>query len=125
MANNDVIVGGMSDGFIETPDLEDNLLVLGLCFEDSFSFKQSIRSNAIIHNYDINITSSDKSRVIATCSYRGCPWRIRALLCYDVYSFEVKKLHPTHLCPWVNRDGNKQATISWFAQEIQDIVKKI
>ncbi|PKU61943.1 hypothetical protein MA16_Dca023140 [Dendrobium catenatum] len=114
----------MSDGFLETPDLEANLLVVGSRFEDSFSFKQCIRSNAIIHNYDIKIKASDKSRVIATCSYRGCPWRIRASLCSDGHSFEVKKLHPTHLCPGVNRAGNKQATTSWVAQEIQDIVKR-
>ncbi|KAI0493727.1 hypothetical protein KFK09_023851 [Dendrobium nobile] len=103
---NDDLVGGISDGVIRSPDLEDNSLVVGLRFEDSCSFKQSIRSNAIIHNFDIKIKASDKTRVIATCSYR------------------VKKLHPTHLCPGVNRAGNKQATTSWVAQEIQDIVKR-
>ncbi|PKU66878.1 hypothetical protein MA16_Dca021560 [Dendrobium catenatum] len=117
---NDGLVGGISDGVIRSPDLEDNSLVVGSRFEDSCSFKQSIRSNAIIHNFDIKIKASDKTRVIATCSYRGCPWRIRASLCSDGHSFEVKKLHPTHLCPGVNRAGNKQATISWVAQEIQE-----
>ncbi|PKU62599.1 hypothetical protein MA16_Dca028603 [Dendrobium catenatum] len=121
---NDGLVGGISDGVIRSPDLEDNSLVVGSRFEDSCSFKQSIRSNAIIHNFDIKIKASDKTRVIATCSYRGCPWRIRASLCSDGHSFEVKKLHPTHLCPGVNRAGNKQATTSWVAQEIQEIVKR-
>ncbi|KAI0497570.1 hypothetical protein KFK09_020802 [Dendrobium nobile] len=77
MTNNDIIVGGMSEGILDNPDLEENTLIVGSRFEDSFSFKQVIRSNAIIHNFDITIKASDKSRVIATCSYRGCPWRIR------------------------------------------------
>ncbi|PKU59816.1 hypothetical protein MA16_Dca027652 [Dendrobium catenatum] len=68
--------------------------------------------------------ASDKSRVIATCAYRSCPWRVRASLCPDGHSFEVRKVYSTHSCPGVNRAGNKQATISWVANEIKDVVKK-
>ncbi|KAL0919266.1 hypothetical protein M5K25_011351 [Dendrobium thyrsiflorum] len=68
--------------------------------------------------------ASDKSRVIATCKYRGCPWRMHASLCPDDHSFEVRKLYSTHLCPGVNQAGQKQATTSWVAHEIKDIVKK-
>ncbi|PKU77869.1 hypothetical protein MA16_Dca005701 [Dendrobium catenatum] len=89
-ANNDDLVGEISDGIIKSPNLEDNSLVVGSRFEDSCSFKQIIRSIAIIHNFDIKIKASDKTLVIATWSYRGCPWRIRASLCSDGHSFEVK-----------------------------------
>ncbi|PKU82943.1 hypothetical protein MA16_Dca021827 [Dendrobium catenatum] len=97
----------MSHGIIDSLGLEENSLIVGSRFEDSFNSKQVICSNATILNFDINIKASDKSRVIATCSYHGCPWRIRALLCSDGYSFEVKKLNPTHLCHGVNIIGNK------------------
>ncbi|KAL0908836.1 hypothetical protein M5K25_023345 [Dendrobium thyrsiflorum] len=90
-ANNDVIVDGMSDDFFAGHDLEENSLCVGSRFEDSLCFKQAIRSNAILHNFAIKIKASDKSRVIATCTYRGCPWRIRASLCLDGHFFEGER----------------------------------
>ncbi|PKU68181.1 hypothetical protein MA16_Dca012850 [Dendrobium catenatum] len=122
--NNDILVDGLYDASFVGGVEETNILCVGSRFEDSSSFKQAIRSNAILQNFAIRIKASDKSRVIATCTYRGCPWRIRASLCSDGHSFEVRKLLSTHLCPGVNRAGNKQATSSWIAHEIQDIVKR-
>ncbi|KAL0916752.1 hypothetical protein M5K25_014287 [Dendrobium thyrsiflorum] len=122
--NNDIIMDGLCDGGF-VAQVEENLaLCVGSRFEDSSSFKQAIRSNAILQNFGFKIKASDKSRVIATCSYRGCPWRIRASLCSDGHSFEVRKLQASHLCPGVNRAGNKQATITWIANEIKDLVKR-
>ncbi|XP_020676059.1 uncharacterized protein LOC110095035 [Dendrobium catenatum] len=122
--NNDILVDGLCDGSFAVEVEEKKDLCIGSRFEDSSSFKQAIRSNAILQNFAIKIKASDKSRVIATCTYRGCPWRIRASLCSDGHSFEVKKLHAIHLCPGVNRAGNKQATSAWIAHEIKDIVKR-
>ncbi|KAL0907560.1 hypothetical protein M5K25_021976 [Dendrobium thyrsiflorum] len=97
--NNDIIMDGLCDGGF-VAQVEENLaLCVGSRFEDSSSFKQAIRSNAILQNFGFKIKASDKSRVIATCSYRGCPWRIRASLCSDGHSFEVRKLQASYLCP--------------------------
>ncbi|KAI0492834.1 hypothetical protein KFK09_027110 [Dendrobium nobile] len=123
-ANNDILVDGLCDGSFAAEVEENNSLCVGTRYENSSSFKQAIRSNAILQNFAIKIKAIDKSRVIAICTFRGCPWRIRASICSDGHSFEVRKLISTHLCPGVNRAGNKQATSSWIAHEIKDIVKK-
>ncbi|KAI0498808.1 hypothetical protein KFK09_019703 [Dendrobium nobile] len=122
--NNDIIVDGLCDGSVATQVEELHLVCIGSRYEDSLSFKQAIRSKAILENFAIRMKASDKSRVIATCAYRGCPWRVRASLCSDGHSFEVRKLFSTHLCPGVNRAGNKQATATWIAHEIKEIVKR-
>ncbi|KAI0502207.1 hypothetical protein KFK09_017154 [Dendrobium nobile] len=108
----------MSDYFFVALDLEEHSLCVGLCFKDSLWFKQVIHSNTILHNFDIKNKVSNKSRVIATCTYHGCLWRIRASLCSYGHSFEVKKLHSTHICPGVNRARNKQKTTCCVAHEI-------
>ncbi|KAL0924149.1 hypothetical protein M5K25_004957 [Dendrobium thyrsiflorum] len=91
-ANNDAIADGMSDGFFAAQDLEENSLCVGSRFEDLLCFKEDIRSNAILHNFAIKIKASDKSRVIATCTYLGCPWRIHASLCSDGLTAELSCL---------------------------------
>ncbi|KAI0518929.1 hypothetical protein KFK09_006366 [Dendrobium nobile] len=121
---NDIIVDDVCDDLFVPQIDEANSLFVGSQFDDSQSFKQAVRSAAILKNYAIKIKASDKSRVIVTCAYRGCPWRIRASLCHDGHSFEVRKIESSHLCPGVNRAGNKQATTSWVAHEIMDIVKR-
>ncbi|KAI0513643.1 hypothetical protein KFK09_009673 [Dendrobium nobile] len=122
--NNDIIVDGLCESSFAAQVEENNSLSVGSRFEDASSFKQAIHIDAILQNYAIKIKASDTSRVIAICTYRGCPWRIRASVCSDGHSFEVRKLNPTHLCPGVTRAGNKQASTSWIAQEIKDIVKR-
>ncbi|KAI0488264.1 hypothetical protein KFK09_028091 [Dendrobium nobile] len=36
----------------------------------------------------------------------------------------IRKINSTHLCPRVNRARNKQASTSWIAHEIKDLVKR-
>ncbi|PKU87576.1 hypothetical protein MA16_Dca025881 [Dendrobium catenatum] len=122
--NNDIIIDGFCDGGFAPQVEEKHSLSVGSRYEDSSSFKQAVRSNAILQNFGIKIKASDKSRVIATCTYHGCPWRIHASLCSDGHSFEVRNLQGSHLCPGVNRAGNKQATATWIAHEIKDLVKR-
>ncbi|PKU72866.1 hypothetical protein MA16_Dca013660 [Dendrobium catenatum] len=122
--NNDIVVNDLCNEFFISQSNEENTLLVGSRFEDSQSFKQAVRSNAILQNYAIRIKASDKSRIIISCAYRGCAWRVRASLCHDGHSFEVRKLETSHLCPGVNRAGKKQATTTWVAHEIKDIVKK-
>ncbi|KAL0913410.1 hypothetical protein M5K25_016871 [Dendrobium thyrsiflorum] len=87
--NNDIITDGLCDGDFVAQVEDKHSLCVGSHFEDSSSFKQAIRSFAILQNFGIKIKASDKSRVIAICTYRGCPWRIRASLCSDGHSFEI------------------------------------
>ncbi|XP_020686376.1 uncharacterized protein LOC110102389 [Dendrobium catenatum] len=94
-SNNDIIVDGLCEGSFAAQVEEKNSLCVDSHFEDASSFKQAIRTNAILQNYAIKIKASDKYRVIVICTYRG-----------------------------VNRAGNKQASTSWIAQEIKDLVKR-
>ncbi|KAI0510678.1 hypothetical protein KFK09_011287 [Dendrobium nobile] len=123
-SNNDIIVDGLCEGSFAAQVEENNSLCVGSRFEDASSFKQAIRTNAILQNYAIKIKASDKSRVNAIYTYQGCPWRIRASVCSGGVSFEVRKINSTHLCPGVNRAGNKQASTSWIAYEIKDLMKR-
>ncbi|PKU85654.1 hypothetical protein MA16_Dca003395 [Dendrobium catenatum] len=93
-------------------------------FNDAKSFKNALRSVAIKENFGVRIKASDKKRVIATCSYQGCEWRIRASLCEDTQSFQVRRLDGVHTCPGINRAGNRLATSAWVANEIQEMVKR-
>ncbi|KAI0498686.1 hypothetical protein KFK09_019576 [Dendrobium nobile] len=99
-------------------------IAVGTYFPDAISFKHALRSIAIKENFRVRIKASDKTRVIATCAYQGCKWRIRASLCEDDQSFEVRRLEGDHTCPGTNRAGNRLATSTWVANEIQDIVKR-
>ncbi|KAI0522716.1 hypothetical protein KFK09_005101 [Dendrobium nobile] len=99
-------------------------IAVGTYFPDAISFKHALRSVAIKENFGVRIKASDKTRVIATCAYQGCKWRIRTSICEDDKSFEVRRLEGDHTCPGINRAGNRLATSTWVANEIQDIVKR-
>ncbi|KAI0502601.1 hypothetical protein KFK09_017555 [Dendrobium nobile] len=59
-------------------------IAVGTYFPDAISFKHALRSVAIKENFGVRIKASDKTRVIATCAYQGCKWRIRASLCEEI-----------------------------------------
>ncbi|PKU63310.1 hypothetical protein MA16_Dca013354 [Dendrobium catenatum] len=99
-------------------------LEVGTLFNDAITFKNALRSIAIRNNFGVIIKASDKKRVIATCSYQTCQWRIRASLCEDTQSFQIRRVDGVHTCPGVNRAGNRLATSAWVANEIQDLVKR-
>lgn len=40
-------------------------------------------------------------------------------------SFEVRKVHASHLCHSVNKARNKQSITTWVGHQIKDIIKKI
>ncbi|KAL0921330.1 hypothetical protein M5K25_008392 [Dendrobium thyrsiflorum] len=99
-------------------------IAIGTLFDDASSFKNALRSFAIKENFGVRIKASDKKRVIAACSYQGCQWRIRASLCEDTQSFQVRRVDGEHTCPGINRAGNRLATASWVANKIQEMVKR-
>ncbi|PKU74228.1 hypothetical protein MA16_Dca021632 [Dendrobium catenatum] len=99
-------------------------ITIGTFFNDATSFKNALRSFAIKENFGVRIKASDKKRVIATCSYQGCQWRIQASLCEDSQSFQVRRVDGEHTCPGINRAGNRLATSAWVANQIQEMVKR-
>ncbi|KAL0927566.1 hypothetical protein M5K25_001749 [Dendrobium thyrsiflorum] len=88
-----------NDVNLSAPTLCYKDIAVGTYFPDALSFKHALRSVAIKENFGVRVKASDKKRVIATCSYQGCKWRIRASLCDDAQSFEVRRLDGEHTCP--------------------------
>ncbi|KAI0508164.1 hypothetical protein KFK09_014298 [Dendrobium nobile] len=99
-------------------------LEVGTLFNDAITLKNALQSIAIRNNFGVIIKASDKKCVIATCSYQTCQWRIRASLCEDTQSFQIRRVDVVHTCLGVNRTGNKLTTFAWVANEIQDLVKR-
>ncbi|KAI0496549.1 hypothetical protein KFK09_022869 [Dendrobium nobile] len=113
-----------NDCISSVPGLCYKDIAVGTYFSDAISFKHTLRSVAIKENFGVRIKLSDKKRVIATCSYQSCQWRIRASLCEDAQTFEVRRVDGVHTCPGINRAGNRLATSAWVAKEIQEMVKR-
>ncbi|XP_020704049.1 uncharacterized protein LOC110115217 [Dendrobium catenatum] len=113
-----------NDCISSVPGLCYKDIAVGTYFSDVISFKHTLRSVAIKENFGVRIKASDKKRVIATCSYQSCQWRIRASLCEDAQTFEVRRVDGVHTCPGINRAGNRLATSAWVAKEIQEMVKR-
>ncbi|XP_020581089.1 uncharacterized protein LOC110025141 [Phalaenopsis equestris] len=122
--NSNTALDTIDDEYFICDSEDSEPLSVGSLFQDSFTFKEALRTEAILNNFALKIKSSDKTRVIAICAHHGCPWRVRASVCSDGRTFEVKKLCDRHLCPRVDRTANKHATINWIAHQIQDMVKK-
>ncbi|XP_020677539.1 uncharacterized protein LOC110096108 [Dendrobium catenatum] len=113
-----------NDCISSVPGLCYKDIAVGTYFSDAISFKHTLRSVAIKENFGVRIKASDKKRVIVTCSYQSCQWRIRASLCEDAQTFEVRRVDGVHTCPGINRAGNRLATSAWVAKEIQEMVKR-
>ncbi|XP_020676180.1 uncharacterized protein LOC114578331 [Dendrobium catenatum] len=124
MTSGHIVECSFNEGISIAPSLSYNDIAVGTFFPDAKHFKHALRSVAIKENFGIRIKASDKTRVIATCSYEGCEWRIRASLCEDTQTFEIRRVYGVHTCPGINRAGNKLATTAWVANEIEDIVKR-
>ncbi|XP_020672346.1 uncharacterized protein LOC110092226 [Dendrobium catenatum] len=124
MTSEQIVECSFNEGISIAPSLSYKDIAVGTFFPDAKHFKHALRSVAIKENFGIMIKASDKTRVIATCSYEGCKWRIRASLCEDIQTFEIRRVYGVHTCPGINRVGNKLATTAWVANEIEDIVNR-
>ncbi|PKU74349.1 hypothetical protein MA16_Dca003552 [Dendrobium catenatum] len=124
MTSEQIVECSFNEGISIAPNFSYKNIAVCTFFPDAKHFKHALRSVAIKENFGIRIKASDKTRVIARCSYEGCEWRIRASLCEDTQTFEIRRVYGVHTCPGINRAGNKLATTAWVANEIEDIVKR-
>ncbi|KAI0513721.1 hypothetical protein KFK09_009751 [Dendrobium nobile] len=124
VSSENMVECSFNDVILNAPILCSKDIAVDTYFLDALSFKNALRSVAIRDNFGVRIKASDKKRVIATCSYQGYNWRIRASLCEDAHTFQVRRLDGVHTCPDINRAGNKLASSAWVANEIEEIVKR-
>ncbi|XP_020695732.1 uncharacterized protein LOC110109137 [Dendrobium catenatum] len=106
------------------PTLCSKDIAIGTYFPNVISFKHALQSVAIKENFGVMIKACDKKSVITTYSYEGCQWRIRASLCEDAQTFDVRRLDGVHTYPGINYARNRLATSAWVANEIQEMVKR-
>ena len=72
-------------------DLENPIIRLHALFPDIVSFRKAIRHYAIKRGFEFSGLKTDKTRFIASCSHKGCPWRIHASRLQDNTTIQVSQ----------------------------------
>ncbi|WVZ87679.1 hypothetical protein U9M48_034280, partial [Paspalum notatum var. saurae] len=88
----------------------------GALFSDIVTFRKAIRHYALKKGFEFSVVKSDKTRFIAKCAYKGCPWRIHASRLHDFRTIQIKVCPADHNCPttklqvdWLKKNPNKGA----------------
>lgn len=86
---------------------DDQSIVVGAHFTNTITFKQVLQSKAVKKDFGVKIVLSNKTRVIAICSHKGCAHG-ECLFHYVLMGILLRwELEATHLCPSGNRVVNK------------------
>ena len=64
----------------------------GALFSDIITFRKAVRHYAICRGFVFAGLKSDKTRFIAKCAHKGCPWRIHASRIHDQRTIQVRVL---------------------------------
>lgn len=62
----------------------------GALFADIVTFRKAIRHYAIQRGFELSDVRTDKTRFIAKCAHKGCPWRIHASRIHDLRTIQVR-----------------------------------
>jgi len=64
-------------------DPENPNIVKGALFPDIIAFRKAIRHHAVKTGFEFAGLKTDKTRFLAHCAAKGCPWRIHASTIFD------------------------------------------
>jgi len=79
-------------------DAENPNIVRGALFPDIIAFRKAIRHHAVKTGFEFARVKTDKTRFIAHCAAKGCPWRIHASTIFDKKTIKVTYLDFYRLC---------------------------
>jgi hypothetical protein len=70
-------------------DPDNPNIVLGALFPDIIVFRKAITHHAVKTGFELAGRKTDKTRFLARCAARGCPWRIHASTIYDKKTIKI------------------------------------
>jgi len=119
----------MLDNFVvphTSHDKENPIIKVGDTFADKIAFRHTIKQYAIKNEFETRIEHSDKERYRARCADENCDWRVFAKKLHGGNTFMVVKLSEldVHSCSSTNKMKGREASISWIAQKVKEVVKE-
>ncbi|WVZ84632.1 hypothetical protein U9M48_031641 [Paspalum notatum var. saurae] len=96
----------------------------GALFANIVTFRKALRHYAVKRGFEFTGVRTDKTRFIAKCAHKGCPWRIHASRLHDFKTIQIKVCPADHNCPTTKLKEGKMATQDWVADRLSDWLKK-
>lgn len=102
---------------------QNNITSVGQRFNSVHEFREALRKYAIAHQFAFKYKKNDSHRVTVKCKAEGCPWRIHASRLSTTQLICIKKMNPSHTCEGSVLATGYQATRSWVASIIKEMLK--
>ncbi|KAL0395442.1 UNVERIFIED_CONTAM: hypothetical protein Slati_4510400 [Sesamum latifolium] len=91
-------------------------------FSSIDTFRLALRKYAIREDFKVIRDKNEKEGGVVHCDGERCKWWIHASVAPDGISFMIKTYIEKHTC--VRVDKNKEATASWMAEKLVDVLRE-
>ncbi|GJN03971.1 hypothetical protein PR202_ga21474 [Eleusine coracana subsp. coracana] len=99
-------------------DKENPNIRKGETFPSMVDFRQALKHDAILNEFQVHKVVTDKKRYRAECKANGCPWRIVANKLVGQPTIEVTMISFEHECMGTNNLVSTMASSKWVSDRV-------